>query len=203
MASLIDSFNPNYQHCKKCSGDYPAACFNVDSRLTSKTTRRRIVCSMCEQTTGDEKKRENRWIVKARGTIRRHAAKYIKLGYASSIEDFSSKFGWKIEKIAHDLQHAYDNQCRCGESYKDMGNGFRDVTLDITDPRQPPYYTNTGPLCSTCNTKKHKTPPAEWGARMVGWDLWKQNQEKIKNGLMASPQLFECAGLKLPIQLKP
>lgn len=203
MAFPIHSFNPDYRHCKRCGGDYPEECFDLKGFGTSNPIRR-AVCNMCEQTAKDEKKRQNRWIDKARHTLRRHADKYRKLGYAiTSTNDFASKFGWKIEKIAHDLQHAYDNQCRCGDVYKNMGHGLRDIQLDITDPSQPPYYTNTQPLCATCNSKKATTDPRKWGARMVGWDLWKQNQEKIKNGLMAGPELFECVGLRLPIQIKP
>jgi DNA-directed RNA polymerase subunit RPC12/RpoP len=76
--------------------------------------------------------------------------------------------------MIHDAQHSYDNSCTyCGHMFKDMGHGLADITLDIVDPSQPPYYAvNVRWVCATCNREKSRTPPALWGARRACWELW-------------------------------
>jgi hypothetical protein len=43
-----------------------------------------------------------------------------------------------------------------------MGHGLRDITLDVYNPDEEPYYTNTRWCCATCNSKKQGMPIAEW-----------------------------------------
>ena len=52
-----------------------------------------------------------------------------------------------------------------------------DLTLDISDPFELPYYeTNTKIMCRTDNTSKARLPKHRYNARLRGWEQWKANQ---------------------------
>lgn len=95
--------------------------------------------------------------------------------------------------MIHDLNHTYDNWCMgCDGVFKEMGHGLSDITLDIIDPRLPPYYQNTRWICSTCNRAKGRTPPEQWGALTAYIKRWKAHQNCININPLAGLPLFEC-----------
>ena len=173
-----------WRQCKRCHvtyvGDEVEAMFTLWSGVAMATPpRRNAVCNACRQTARDDRKRTNRWIPKCQRTLRHHAEKFIALGMAASRADFAERYGWDIGKMAHEVEHAYANGCPyCHGKFGEMGNGPRDITLDVIDPTRPPYYrTNCRWVCSTCNSAKCSTPPHLFGARLAGYDRWRTAQE--------------------------
>jgi hypothetical protein len=165
------------RECRRCHvvyvGDEVEAMFWVDKSVLLAT---RTVCSGCMQSARDRQKRGDRWPSKCRFTIYRHAQKYIRLGLASTRDEFIERYGWDITAMAHDAEHAYGDECPyCHQKFTAMGNGLRDITLDVIDPTKPPYYrTNCRWVCSTCNTGKHSTPPHLFGARLAAYEKWRK-----------------------------
>ena len=115
---------------------------------------------MCRQEQRDRKKHQNRAEEKARQTLYRHAPKYdmppIK---------FAEEFGWDIKQMARNITHHFENSCPyCNQPYKNMTYGLRDLTLDIINPNEPPYYTtNVKFCCSTCNSVKGQLDAEAFG----------------------------------------
>jgi hypothetical protein len=59
-----------------------------------------------------------------------------------------------------------------------MPHGLGDVTLDIVDPANEPFYkTNVRWVCATCNRAKSRTPPDEWAEKLAAWEEWRRIQE--------------------------
>jgi len=114
---------------------------------------------MCLQEEKDKRKRQNRSIEKARTLFYRYVEKH---GNGLTPTDFAKKFGWDITQIANDIKRSYKGQCPyCNQPYKDMGHGLRDITLDILNPTESPYYTtNVGYCCNSCNRRKDRMGPA-------------------------------------------
>jgi hypothetical protein len=141
-------------------------------RLSSRTRYR--VCRACESTARDLRKHRNRWAIKARDVIRRHATRL------EIDKDFLiAVYGWEPQRLAHDAEHQYANGCNyCGELYAEMGHGFADITLDIQDRDRPPYYcTNTKWCCQDCNRKKGAMTPEAFEASRQMWKLWNQAKD--------------------------
>jgi len=134
------------------------------------STRARMpTCNGCRQTDGDTVKRSNRFLAKARSTLKRHAAKY-----GRTIEDFVVRFGWTVKQLAHDLEFQYGNGCSyCHGNYAKMGHGLQDITVDIVDRTKDPYYgTNVKLCCATCNKAKGDLPPWKWELKLSLWRRW-------------------------------
>ena len=171
------------KRCTRCGGTFDAEAFFRRNRtlVANAYATTRPVCIGCEQTSRDDRKLEDRWRQKARDTLNRHADRFIERGLASSRPDFAERFGWDIDRMAHEAEHAYGNGCTyCGHGYLSMGHGFADITLDIVDREAPPYYaTNTTWCCSTCNRDKGRTPIHLWGAKLVAWSKWRQHQAEL------------------------
>src|SRR5262249_49372565 len=150
-------------------------------------------CIGCEQTARDKKKRANRERSKVGDAIRRHADRFIKIGLAKTRAEFAEKYGWEIDRMLHEMEHTYKNGCGyCAESFGEMGHGLSDITLDICDPRQPPYYgTNTRWICQTCNREKGRTPPELWGAKLIAWKQWYAWQECLAVDQFVGLPLFD------------
>jgi hypothetical protein len=139
--------------------------------------RRGRTCYPCVRTAKDQRKGENRWIVKAKDTIRRHA-----LERGMSAEDFSRKYGWDPERMARDMARAYLDGLgvcdECEEPYGGMGHGYADLTLDICRPDDEPYYgTNTRYICMTDNREKRNMTPERWQLRKRVWAWWKSHKD--------------------------
>jgi len=152
--------------CKRCGVRASEEWFTQNYRNKGLLTNlyKRSFCPMCLQELRDAHKKENRAVPKARMMIYSHAKKY-----GTGAAEFARKYGWNVRRIAHDINHTYENSCfYCGTPYIDMGNGLRDITLDIINPEDELYYTNTRLCCSTCNTTKGRR-----GAEMFGFHTQK------------------------------
>lgn len=164
--------------CSKCGGNYDAAVFfrRNDLAYTPARSGSRPICIGCEQNDRDETKRRNRWLTKARDALRGHARK---LGFTTS--ELADTYGWSTERMAHEAEHAYDNGCpECGDSFRDMGHGLADITLDVIDPQSPPIYgMNTRWICMTCNRAKGRTSLALRAAKHLAWAQWREQQERL------------------------
>ena len=58
-----------------------------------------------------------------------------------------------------------------------MGHGLADITLDIIDRSQPPYYrTNTKWCCQSCNRKKSARTPEFFEQDRQVYELWEATQ---------------------------
>lgn len=167
--------------CKRCGFRAPEEWFvksrKVTSIFASKNTGenyRQTVCPMCQQEVRDKKKWSNRWIVKARNAIYNHAKKY-----GMKPQEFVDNFGWETAKVAHMMQHDYENSCSyCHHLFKNMGHGLRDITLDVIHPELPPYFqTNVIPVCQTCNSSKGKRDGTSFGLHL---QMVKKRQEFLK-----------------------
>jgi hypothetical protein len=150
-------------------------------------------CIPCQQTRSDLRKRLRRSIRKAHSTISNHAK-----NYALTKRDFERKYGWNADRVAHDIDHAYENTCcYCQIPYVDMPHGLADVTIDIIDPAKEPFYsTNTRPCCGTCNRAKNKMNPEDWAKRLLGWRLWRERGQigSSQLTLLMHPMSCRCAG---------
>jgi hypothetical protein len=95
-----------------------------------------------------------------------------------SREILEQQYCWQLERMVYEAQHAYANGCSyCAKAFRDMGHGLMDLTLDIVEPLNPPYYaTNVRWVCSTCNREKSRTPAATWGAKRAAWEAWKRRR---------------------------
>jgi hypothetical protein len=143
---------------------------------SAKSSRRRT-CYPCVRTAKDKRKGENRFTVKAKDTIRRHA-----LSLGISERDLIEKYGWSPERMARDMARAYADGLglcdECEEPYSGMGHGFADLTLDVCRPGEEPYYgTNTRYICMTDNREKHNMDPERWQLRKRVWAWWKTHKD--------------------------
>lgn len=165
--------------CKQCGIFFPIEWFTVrrSSIVTSKYTfLLHNTCPMCNQTSKDKKKHENRAIEKARRLIYSHGKRLAgKWGIVNG-RDLVERFGWSIEQLAHDINHAYNNGCSyCHTLYRDMEHGLRDITLDILNVDSSPFYeTNTNWCCSTCNSIKGQRGSSAFGLHLAMVKRWKE-----------------------------
>jgi len=179
---------PPERRCGRCFTLYPPHLIDVAFRTGGgemhRSTRRRLVCRPCEQTSRDEHKQSDRWAVKARDVIRRHA-----VSLKVTKEDLIQVYGWDPRRLAHDAEHQYGNGCSyCGHPYMAMGHGLADITLDVQDPEARPYYrTNTKWCCATCNRKKGRTPPEQFERDRQVYELWTARQGAAYDPLTDDP----------------
>lgn len=184
------------KQCADCGESYPEQVFfrRAHAALNASSARRyHPICIGCEQTARDEMKRqEGRWNLKARDTLRRHTKKFIRLGIATNMAEFVEQFGWNVERIARDFQRAYESRCGyCDRPFGDMGHGLSDITLDIVNPDEPPFYTtNTRLVCQTCNRQKGCTPPHLWAQKLLCWAKWKVRQAQLRTTPWMNLPLF-------------
>lgn len=163
------------KRCTCCGGEYSASFFgrNHHARYPYLASGSRAICKGCEQAARDARKKTvtGRWREKISSTIRRHATR---LGY--SAQALRDTYGWTIDRMSRDAEHAYRGSCLyCGALFETMVHGPTDLTLDIVNREEPPYYTtNTRWVCVTCNRQKSRTPAAVWGALRAAWDAWKK-----------------------------
>jgi hypothetical protein len=170
--------------CRRCQVTYPdeliEAAFqpvHVKSALRGRMhlpLKRRggRTCYPCIRTAKDKRKGENRWVVKAKDTLRRHA-----LSLGISVEDLTGKYGWNPDRMARDMARVYADGLglcdECEQPYGVMGHGFADLTLDICRPGDDPYYgTNTRYICMTDNREKANMTPERWQLRKRAWVWW-------------------------------
>lgn len=168
------------RQCTRCGTHYAphlvALAFRVGPRVSmhQDTGRRtRYVCRPCEQTARDERKIRNRWAVKARDVIRRHAIRL-----EVSKQDLIDRYGWDPERLAHDAEFQYGNGCNyCGHQYREMGHGLADISLDIMDRAAAPYYrSNTKWCCQTCNRQKGDKSPEWFEINRQVYEAWQRTK---------------------------
>lgn len=101
-------------------------------------------------------------------------------------DQFARRYGWDTNRMAYDIMHIYENTCcYCWERYDGMGNGLRDITLDIVDREREPYYgTNVRWCCSTCNSEKATMSPELWARRLNFWREYHNHIESIKKNVV-------------------
>lgn len=173
----VDTLKPlPLRRCRRCGGTYSEAFFRAWGDNGRCHQRVRPVCIGCELTARTERKRRNRSLEKARRTLYHHADKYIRLGVATSRDDFAERFGWDVRDMAHDIDHATANGCPyCRRPFAEMEHGLADCTLDVIHPDQLPYYrSNARWCCQTCNNEKRRTAPEQWGAKLRDWEQWRE-----------------------------
>lgn len=162
------------KRCERCGGEYDVRFFRRNHATYSYVASgSQSLCMGCEQLSRDGRKKptDGRWAAKIRDTIRRHA---VRLNL--TVRQLQQEFGWTIDRMVHEAQHAYANGCQyCGERFADMGHGLHDLTLDIVNREDPPYYiTNTRWVCQTCNRQKSKTAAKDWSAKRAAWEIWRR-----------------------------
>lgn len=165
------------QTCIDCCGSFDLEYGFAVHRVYRTRIVRHLVCIGCQQEKRDAAKQDNRWLIKARDTLGRHARKYnAKHETKFTAKEFSRKFFWVPERIAHDLKHASENTCSyCWRPYTEMPAGIAAVTLDIRDRSAEPFYhINVAVCCNTCNTEKGQMSPEQWQGRL---QYWKEKQE--------------------------
>lgn len=164
------------QRCRCCGGRFDREAGFRKRKLDISSYDTHPDCILCEQTERDKKKAD-RWLIKARDTVRRHA-QHDKL----TAREFTSRFGWDVKRVAHILEHAYGNTCEyCRELYSLMPSGLQSITMDIIDREKPPHLeTNTKPCCQTCNRKKSKWSPERWARHLRYAAEWEARQQEIK-----------------------
>jgi hypothetical protein len=182
--------------CEECRGWYPSPFFRlVVSRVKQQYYSKR--CKRCEQEKKDEQNRQSRFPRKAYATMYHHAKKYIEKGWAASVADFRKRYGWNVKQIAHDMEHDWTNGCPiCHELFKEMGHGLSDLSLDIINPDDRPYYeTNVRFICTTCNKLKQQYPPELFGLIIQCHKMWESNHEnKVQDPFHGT--LFEGQGAR-------
>jgi hypothetical protein len=164
------------RECIRCHTGYPDELIAVMFRTTGLMHQTRNVCVPCEETAVDQHKQQNRWTVKARDTIRRHAQR-LDIDKTKLIE----VYGWDPKLLAHDMQHAYKNGCRyCHELYSTMPHGLSDITLDIIRPSEEPYYAiNCTWCCQTCNRAKSNMKAENWEKKRRGYRIRREFQNRM------------------------
>lgn len=158
--------------CKECDERYDEDFFYQRSTMYT-LSRRSPRCKACEQLGRDEAKATlpKRFLLKARGTFNHHARKFARSGLIKSAREMTSRYGWEIKRIAHDMEHAFKNGCQyCEEPFSSMPNGLSSLTLDILHPRNEPYYqVNVKFCCETCNRIKATSSPEDWARYLLNW----------------------------------
>jgi hypothetical protein len=177
--------------CSRCYGEYDISFFRSEGQRAASAvaaSNRRAICVGCELTARTEAKVHDRPFEKAKRTIESHAVKYVKQGLAANKGDFVRRYRWDAKRMAYEIQHAHENTCAyCWQPYAEMEHGLADVTLDIVNPQEPPWYgLNTQWCCQTCNREKQRLSPEDWTKRRICWDAWHSNQTSPVH-----PRLFD------------
>lgn len=182
-----------YRTCEKCGFTAPEIFFqsHVGQDRTARVlyTHRSRICLMCTQEKQDTCKRGNRTVPKARNMLKTHCQKYNQRNDTTlKPMEFARKFGWDLKRLTHDIEHTFNNWCPyCEAHFDSMEHGLADLTLDIRDPSQPPYYNNVVYCCSTCNKRKGQMGPTDFGLFLA---LVKQRREFLNSepGTLLKPQ---------------
>lgn len=183
-----------YITCKRCGYSDDEGFFGVFHARN--TIHRSHICLICIQERKDKSKRANRAVPKARNILYSHCEKYNRRnGTALKPMEFARKFGWDLRRITHDIEHAFHNWCSyCESPYSSMEHGFADVTLDIINPADPPYYTNVHYCCGTCNKRKGQMGATAFGKFLASV---KRRREFLNSdyGTLAKPQYIMELGM--------
>jgi hypothetical protein len=173
------------RQCTRCGTWYPAHVVAVAFTIKRAVglmhqPQRDTICRPCQQTARDQRKLRNRWAVKARDVIRRHA---IRLEITK--QDLIDRYGWDPDRLAHDAEFQYGNGCNyCGHQYSEMGHGLADISLDIMDRTAAPYYrSNTKWCCQTCNRQKGDKSPEWFEINRQVYEAWQRSKTMTPSDL--------------------
>lgn len=166
--------------CNVCGGTFSEVFFRSRG---DKSSCHKPTCIGCELTRRTDEKRCNRPLKKAQAAVLTHTPKLMKRGLISSAQELITRYGWNAQEMAQDIAHAFADACPyCREKFDTMPHGLGDVTLDIVDPENPPYYkTNVQWVCMTCNRAKARTPPEIWSEKLAMWAEWRRRQDAMQN----------------------
>lgn len=168
------------RQCRRCGAWYAPHLVRRAFQRGGRSMHLTSVCTPCRQTARDQRKLSNRWAVKARDVIRRHA-----LRLSVSKQDLIEVYGWDPERLAHDAEYQYGNGCNyCGHQYLSMGHGLADITLDVMDRTAPPYYrSNTKWCCQTCNRQKGDKSPEWFEINRQVYETWQRAKDMTPEAL--------------------
>jgi len=188
------AINEEMLQCAECREFYGMSFFSpVGFRKNTFEKYRERRCKLCRLSARtDAKTGAGRFLVKARNAFSSHAPKFLRKGIIQTREELKEVYGWDIPIMAHDIEHAFANNCpACNKPFKKMANGLQEVSIDITDPNRPPHYgLNTRWICQTCNKKKAKTPYEQY-AREAQWRRkWERRRKELENNPWAGTPLF-------------
>jgi hypothetical protein len=104
---------------------------------------------------------------------------------ATSLDDFTKRFGWDVERLIADIHDAASRPCHyCAGPIASLA----ECSLDITDPERPPHYrSNTRWICRWCNREKARWEASRWEEKLTDWAKWRRRHS---DSLMGMP-LFE------------
>src|SRR5580765_4300284 len=139
--------------CSRCGRLADEEAFFRMNQKASVLAFRKSICIGCELTERNDPTPEARALRKATNSLQHHAEQY-----GLSPSEFGKRYGWKSDRMAHHILHDLENTCfYCEIPYEKMGHGMSDITLDIINPKNPPYYyDNVRWCCQTCNSEKGK-----------------------------------------------
>jgi hypothetical protein len=183
--------------CAECGASFPLAFFPSNCRRGGVTrVLHRPRCKRCEQERRDRAKQDNRFRQKARAALRTHAQKFVEQGLITKREELTEQYGWSVDRLEHDMRHAYANGCPyCRQQFSEMAGGLEKLTVDIVDPAKPPFYeTNTRLCCVTCNKEKQQAPPEGFGLTLQCHRQWEKHQENLKANPWFGLPLFGSLG---------
>jgi hypothetical protein len=105
---------------------------------------------------------------KAKKTRERHAK-----GRGVTASQMEKLYGWEIDRMAHDMEHAFKNGCPyCEIPFSSMG-GLHSLTVDILNRDLLPHWNvNKTLCCSTCNAEKQGKTPEQWAEHLICWKRW-------------------------------
>jgi hypothetical protein len=94
--------------------------------------------------------------------------------------DLEGLYGWDLGTMVQQIKEVRKGVCGyCWRPFVEMEHGLQDISLDILNPEDLPYYrTNVRWCCSTCNSAKNRMGPSRWAAKQEMWVLWRKNQER-------------------------
>lgn len=178
------------KQCLACGHYWPYLFFRRGSRGKctchdcQHSTCYRPKCEGCEVTERTERKKLDRFWVKALLTCRKH---WKQDGYKCR-QDWEAASGLTVALVASRMRMAWeqDETCEhCDTRWREMPNGIADITVDRVDPLKPFTRSNWGLLCPTGQRDKGRTPPDIWDQKQACWKLWREHRRPrpVQEGL--------------------
>ena len=180
--------------CKECGETYDADVFfgrnHARKRRGEICISRQAVCKLCRQTARDKKKYEDPWYLKAKNAYRSHGRKLTRQGKIAHSSELRTKYGWSVARIEHDMRHHWENGCQyCQKPFQGMPNGMGELTVDIHNPKEAPYYPdNIKYICWTCNAAKGLMTPSQFARYRRMSARWQKRQGAINAGIAPGMQ---------------
>jgi len=193
--------------CRRCHKRLPATTdYFAKHRTSAGVTRLEATCRMCK---AEIRHRENPWRVKAWRTIELHTHacmnEYRRSPQAFPSWDgnyvtFAKIYGWAPGLIAGEMKAAYEGPCRsCGVCFREMGHGRGDLTVDIIDPNQEPFYQyNTRLVCRSCNSRKGARRPDDEARLKLAYERWQATKHEHRQPLLWDLEPVEAVAAGIP-----